>query len=62
MISRLITVKELGYPCRTLLSQWIDELAPGMRKITKPHKRFSNDERRAILLGNFLNNLQHYFG
>lgn len=30
-------VKTLGYPSRTLLTQWIDELAPGKRKKTKPH-------------------------
>ncbi len=44
------TVRELGYPSRALLSRWIDELAPGMRKTTKPHKRFSDEERMATLL------------
>lgn len=46
----LRTVNELGYPSRTLLSQWIDELAPGMRKTTKPHRRFTDDERMSILI------------
>jgi len=27
------TVRKLGYPSRTTLTQWIDELAPGERKI-----------------------------
>lgn len=31
------TVEALGYPSRTLLCQWIDELAPGERRKTKPH-------------------------
>ena len=46
----LKTVRDLGYPSRTLLSQWIDELAPGMRKVTKSHKRFSDEERIETLL------------
>ena len=44
------TVRDLGYPSRTLLSQWIDELAPGMRKTTKPHKKFTDEERIEVLL------------
>ena len=43
-------VRDLGYPSRTLLSQWIDEFAPGRRKTTKPHKRFTDEERIAVLL------------
>lgn len=31
------TVKALGYPSRPLLCQWVDELAPGERRKTKPH-------------------------
>lgn len=44
------TVRELGYPSRTLLSQWIDELAPDMRKTDRPHGKFTDEERIAILL------------
>ena len=44
------TVRDLGYPGRTLLSQWIDELAPGMRKTNKPHRNFTDEERIEILL------------
>lgn len=43
------TVKELGYPSRTLLCQWIDELAPGMRKKTKPHKKHDDAERADVV-------------
>lgn len=46
----LRTVRELGYPSRSLLSQWVDELAPGMRKTTKPHRKFTDDERIETLL------------
>lgn len=45
------TVRELGYPSRTLLSQWVDELAPGERKTDKPHRRFTDEERIDVLLG-----------
>lgn len=45
------TVKELGYPSRSLLVQWIDELAPGMRKKTKPHKRHDDAERAGVVAG-----------
>lgn len=44
------TARDLGYPSRTLLSQWIDELAPDMRKTTKPHKKFTDEERVDVLL------------
>lgn len=43
------TVKELGYPSRSLLAQWIDELAPGMRKKTKPRKKHGGSERAEIV-------------
>lgn len=33
------TVEALGYPSRTLLCAWVDELAPGERRRTKPHGR-----------------------
>lgn len=46
----LQTVRDLGYPSRTLLSQWVDELAPDMRKTTKPHKKFTDEERIDVLL------------
>ena len=42
------TVKELGYPSRALLYQWIDELAPGMRKKTKPHRKHDDAERANV--------------
>lgn len=45
------TVNELGYPSRTLLCQWIDELAPGMRKKTKPHKKHDDAERVDVVAG-----------
>lgn len=32
------TVAALGFPSRALLAQWIDQLAPGERKKTRPHK------------------------
>lgn len=44
------TVRDLGYPSRSLLTQWVDELAPGMRKTIKPHKRFTDEERTEVLL------------
>lgn len=43
------TVKELGYPSRTLLAQWVDEIAPGMRKKTKPHKKHGDPERADVV-------------
>lgn len=43
------TVKELGYPSRSLLAQWVDEIAPGMRKKTKPHKRHGDPERAGVV-------------
>ena len=45
------TVKELGYPSRSLLAQWVDELAPGMRKRTKPHKKHDDSERAEVVAG-----------
>lgn len=30
------TIRELGYPSHTLLSKWVDELAPGARRRRKP--------------------------
>lgn len=45
------TVKELGYPSRSLLAQWVDELAPGMRKKTKPHKKHDDSERADVVAG-----------
>ena len=45
------TVKELGYPSRSLLSQWVDELAPGMRKKTKPHGKHDDQRRAEVVIG-----------
>lgn len=29
------TCRKIGYPCRTLLKEWIEEIAPGQRKYCK---------------------------
>lgn len=43
------TVRDPGYPSRTLLTQWIDELAPGERKCDKPHKRLTEADKASVL-------------
>ena len=46
----LKTVQELGYPSRTLLAKWVDEVAPGLRKKDKPHvKRDAGERMEAVL-------------
>ena len=47
------TVRELGYPSCSLLCQWVDELVPGERKKTKPHKRANEaslDEKAELIV------------
>ena len=47
------TVRALGYPCRTLLATWIDELRPGLRKVPiKPGSAvsFSDEQKRRAVI------------
>jgi transposase InsO family protein/transposase-like protein len=39
------TVKELGYPSRTLLALWVDGLAPGMRKRQRKRLKYTREEK-----------------
>ena len=41
----LKTTRQLGYPSRTLLSSWMDEMAPGLRKKDRPHVERSEEEQ-----------------
>ena len=41
----LKTVQQLGYPSRTLLASWMDEMAPGLRKKDRPHVEHGDEER-----------------
>ena len=43
------TIREIGYSGHSLLCKWIDEFAPGKRKTTKSHGKFTEKERLAIL-------------
>lgn len=43
------TVRDLGYPSRTLLTQRIDGLAPGERKCDKPRKRLTEADKASVL-------------
>lgn len=52
----LKTVKELGYPSRTLLSKWMDEAAPDLRKKDKLHVKRSDGERMEAVLEAYSNN------
>ena len=47
------TVRVLGYPSRTLLAQWIDELRPGSRKVAIKAGRavsFSEEQKRRAVI------------
>lgn len=44
------TVRELGYPSHPRLVQWVDELAPGERKVNRSSEHFSDEERISILI------------
>lgn len=47
------TVRVLGYPSRTLLTQWIDELRPGMRKTpvrSGNGLRFTQEQKRRAVI------------
>lgn len=47
------TVRALGYPSRTLLAQWIDELRPGFRKVSVRAGRavvFSVEQKRRAVI------------
>ncbi|HUX52659.1 MAG TPA: IS3 family transposase, partial [Spirochaetia bacterium] len=53
------TVRALGYPNRTLLAMWIDELRPGARKV--PIKRrstvsFSGEQKRGAVIALYSRN------
>lgn len=47
------TVRKLGYPSRTTLTQWIDELAPGERKIRITQGsmvKFSQEQKKEAVI------------
>lgn len=44
------TVRALGYPCRRLLSEWIDELAPGEHRKHISGRAYSEDEKRDAVI------------
>lgn len=46
----LRTVHELGYPSRTLLYQWVDELAPGMRKRQRKRLQYPQEQKIATVV------------
>lgn len=48
------TVKKMGYPSRPTLMAWIDELAPGLRKLhtyTKNNVKYSFEQKKEAVLG-----------
>jgi len=47
----LQTVQTLGYPSRTLLTLWVDELAPNVRKNKRTHKKFTQAEKIETVIG-----------
>lgn len=47
------TVRDLGYPSRTLLSRWVDELAPSARMPGLPRKDAASAKHREALCGPF---------
>ena len=47
------TVRALGYPCRTMLRIWIDELRPGSRKVSirlGSAVSFSDEQKRSAVI------------
>lgn len=51
------TLQSLGYPCKTLLKQWIDELSPGVRPVVSNYynpRRYTRDEKTEVI-ADFIN-------